>query len=76
MLHPSFETHRFRDAPQDEVGDAFAARLARKRNLACAAATKQHDGQNRQTLSSPSRENIPLNLAGKSPLQARPVSSE
>jgi len=40
--------------------------FARKRNLARATATKQHDGQITQNLSSPSRKNIPLNLSGKS----------
>jgi len=40
--------------------------FARKRNLAPATATKQHDGQITKSLSSPSRKNIPLNLSGKS----------
>jgi len=40
--------------------------FARKRNLARATATKQHDGQITKSLSSPSRKNIPLPSSGKS----------
>jgi hypothetical protein len=41
-------------------------RLARKRNLDAAPATKQPDGQISKTLSSPPSKNIPLNASGKS----------
>src|SRR5665647_2642139 len=43
-----------RVAPQDEVGETFAARLARKRNLQATAATKQPDGQISKLCPSPS----------------------
>jgi hypothetical protein len=39
---------------------------ARKRNFIVAAATNWHDGQISKNLSSPFRENIPLNLQTKS----------
>jgi hypothetical protein len=40
--------------------------LPRKRNFMQQPATNWHDGQITQTLSSPSRKNIPLNLSRKS----------
>jgi hypothetical protein len=47
---------------------ALLLRLARKRNLAARAATKQPDGQITKNLSSPSRKNKTLNPTGKSSL--------
>jgi hypothetical protein len=64
--HPS-RRHAAR-GPQDEVGDSFAARLARKRNLDIRTATKQPAGQIAKILSSPRAKNIPLNLLRKSAL--------
>jgi hypothetical protein len=55
-----------RVAPQDEAGDTFAARLARKHNLESGTATKQPAGQITQILSSPDAKNIPLNSRRKS----------
>jgi len=40
--------------------------FARKHNLDSQAATKQHDGQISQNLSSPFCKNIPLNFESKS----------
>jgi hypothetical protein len=70
---------------KDEAGDVFTnasegqqvahrelLRLPRKRNLATRPATNQPAGQITQSLSSPSRKNIPLNLSGKSALGVRP----
>ena len=42
--------------------------FAHKRNLTCTAATKRHDGQISQNLSSPFRKNIPLNVSGANQL--------
>jgi hypothetical protein len=45
------------------------------KHLPCLAnvGEKRPDGQITKNLSSPAGKNIPLNMSGKSPLQARPV---
>jgi hypothetical protein len=50
------------------AGSLAVLRFRCKRNLRATAATKQHDGQITESLSSPCCKNIPLNASGKSVL--------
>jgi hypothetical protein len=50
--------------------------LGAQAKSSCHGCGKTTRRANQQNLSSPAGKNIPLNTSGKSPLQARPISSE